>query len=51
MLMGSVPIIAIGAYNGRKMLEINTMADSPCNPIMPKAGERILAIKIITPQY
>ncbi len=51
MLMGSVPIMAIGPYNGRKMLEIKTMADSPCNPMTEKAGERIFAIRAIIHQY
>ena len=33
-----VAIMAIGAYNGKKMLEIKTMAASPGKPIKIKKG-------------
>lgn len=33
-----VEIMAIGPYNGRKILDINTTADSPGNPISEKTG-------------
>ena len=40
MLRGRVAIIAIGAYSGRNMLEIKTIADSPGSPMTEKRGVR-----------
>lgn len=47
----NVAIMAMGAYNVRNMLEMNTIADSPGKPTTEKTGAKYDAIMVIIPKY